>query len=63
MNTETPKADTPKKTQKTVAITLKVDVWFEDGRHTAGETLEAPVSVARPLLKAGKAEQPLPEDD
>lgn len=56
------KSEPPKANEKKAKVVLKVDYWpEEDKRIKAGETIELPVSKAREMILAQKAEQPLPE--
>jgi hypothetical protein len=51
--------------EKTTPVKLLYAVWLEEGKRTpAGTVLEVPVSEAKKLIAAGKAERadPLPGD-
>lgn len=62
-----PKTVTLDPDETKVPMLLKVDYWPEEGgeRHKAGKVVEIPVSKAKELLKAGKAERAdaMPGDD
>ena len=52
-----------KTTEKTTPVKINYDWWDTDGeRHSAGAVVEMPISIAKAMMAAGKAERvdPLP---
>ena len=52
-----------KTTEKTTPVKINYDWWDTDGeRHSAGTVVEMPISIAKAMMAAGKAERvdPLP---